>query len=138
MIEITGIAPQRLSVDGAVLFSETALKSGCGAERHREGSAQVTLAKPGIYEVAFNGDIAVPTTGTAGSISIALALDGEPIPGAVMTSTPGGTGDYNNVSTEHLVRVCAPCCAVISVVNTSDQAILVKNANLTVTRVSGV
>jgi hypothetical protein len=138
MIEITGIAPQEIIANGAALFPTTALKSGCGAERHREGSSQVTLAKAGIYEVSFNGDIAVPTDGTVDSISMALALDGEPIPGAEMVSTPGATDDYNNISTAHLVRVCPPCCAVVSVVNTSTQSIDLQNANLIVVRVAGM
>jgi hypothetical protein len=137
MIEIIGVSTQTISVNGAALFPTTALKSGCGAERHREGSSQITLAKPGIYEVTFSGDIAVPSTGTAGAISMALAIDGEPIPGTKMTSTPTVLGSFDNISTECLVRVCAPCCSVISVMNTSAQAINLQNANLAVVRVSG-
>jgi hypothetical protein len=138
MIEILAVAPQTISANGAALFPTTALKSGCGAERHREGSSQITLAKPGIYEISFSGDIAVPSTGTAGAISMALAIDGEPIPGTKMTSTPGTLNSFNSVSTECLVRVCAPCCAVITAMNTSAQAISLQNANLTAVRVSGV
>jgi hypothetical protein len=138
MIEITNIAEQEIIANGAALFSTTSLKSGCGAERHREGSSQITLAKPGIYSISFSGDIAVPTGGTVDSISMALALDGEPIPGAVMTSTPGATADYNNISKTHFAKVSPPCCAVVSVVNVSTQSIDLQNANLTVTRVAGM
>jgi hypothetical protein len=137
MIEIIGVSAQTIIANGAALFPTTALKSGCGAERHRDGSSQITLAKPGIYEISFSGDIAVPSTGTAGAISMALAVDGEPIPGTKMTSTPGTLSSFNSISTDCLVRVCAPCCAVITAMNTSAQAITLQNANLVVTRVSG-
>jgi hypothetical protein len=136
MLELINVAQQTINANSVALFATTALKTCCGAERHREGSSQVTLAKAGIYEISFSGDIAVPTTGTAGAISIALAVDGEPLAGSKMTSTPTALNAYNSVSTTSLVRVCAPCCTTISVMNTSAQAINLQNANLVVTRVS--
>ena len=32
------------------------------------------------YQVTFNGNIAIPTGGTVGPISLAIAIDGEPVP----------------------------------------------------------
>lgn len=135
MIELTNSAVQEVLQNGAVLFADVALKSGC-AERHREGSSQVTLTKAGIYQVAFNADIAVPTGGTADTMTLALAIDSEALPGSTMSSTPGAVDDYNNVSTTHLIRVSAPCCATVSVINTTAFAVNIKNANLVVERLS--
>ena len=59
---------------------------GCpkGYVYHRNGSGIVTLRGMtnncfARYQVTFNGNIDVPSTGTAGPISVALELDGEPI-----------------------------------------------------------
>jgi hypothetical protein len=135
MIEITNSAVQEVLQNGAVLFANVALKSGC-AEHHRQGSSQVTLIKPGIYQVTFNGDVAVPTGGTADTMTLALAVEAEALPGSTMSTTPGAVDDYNNVSTTHLIRVCSPCCVTVSVINTTSFAINVKNANLVVERLS--
>jgi hypothetical protein len=135
MIEITNTAIQEVAENGAVLFANVALKSGC-AERHREGSSQVTLTKQGIYQVTFNADVAVPTGGTVDTMTLALAVEAEALAGATMSTTPGAVDDYNNISTTHLIRVCAPCCVVVSVINTSNQTVNVKNANLVVERLS--
>lgn len=131
---------------------------GCpkGYVYHRNGSGIVTLR--GItpncfarYQVTFNGNIAVPSTGTVGPISVALALDGEPIltsraivtPAAVATEPPTQENFFNVTSTA-IISVPKGCCFNISVENTSEgatptdvpPAILVQNANLTVSRIA--
>ena len=131
---------------------------GCpkGYVYHRNGSGIVTLR--GItnncferYQVTFNGNIAIPSTGTVGPISVALALDGEPIltsraivtPTAVATEPPTQENFFNVTSTA-IISVPKGCCFNVSVENTSEgatptdvpPAILVQNANLTVTRIA--
>ena len=131
---------------------------GCpkGYVYHRNGSGIVTLR--GItsncfarYQVTFNGNIAVPSTGTVGPISLAIAIDGEPIltsraivtPAAVAEDPPTQNNFFNVTSTA-IVNVPKGCCFNISVENTSEgatptdpaPAILVQNANLTVTRIA--
>ena len=76
----------------------------------------------------------VPTGGTAGAISLAIAISGEPVLSSQMISTPAAVGQYNNVSSGIYVDVPAGCCANIAVKNTSAQSINVANANLVVTR----
>jgi hypothetical protein len=134
MLELTNVNVQEVTVNGAVLFDTVALKTGCGAERHRQGSSQITLVKGGVYQVTFNADIATPTAGTADTMTLTLAVNAEALTGAEMSSTPGAVDDYNNISTTHLIRVCMPCCIDISVLNTSTQAVNVKNANIVVER----
>ena len=86
------------------------------------------------YFVDFSANIAVPTGGTAGAISLAIAISGEPVLSSQMISTPAAVDQYNNVSSGIYVDVPAGCCANIAVKNTSTQAINVANANLVVTR----
>jgi len=131
---------------------------GCpkGYVYHRDGSGIVTLR--GItnncfarYQVTFNGNIAVPSTGTVGPISVSLALDGEPIltsraivtPAAVAANPPTQDNFFNVTSTA-IINVPKGCCFNISVENTSEgatttdpsPAILVQNANMTVARIA--
>ena len=135
---------------------------GCnkGYVFHREGSGIVTLRgavnNPSScfarYQVTFNGNIAIPDGGTVGPISIALALDGEPILTSRAIVTPAATADnpptqnnFFNVTSTAIITVPRCCCYNISVENTSESAtpattpapaILVQNANLTVSRIA--
>lgn len=45
MIELTAAAVQVVPAGESVVFTNEAVKSGC-AERHRDGSAQITLYSP--------------------------------------------------------------------------------------------
>lgn len=136
MIELTNTAVQTVAAGQSVIYNATAVKGGC-AERHRAGSAQVVLTKPGRYLVGFSGNIAIPTGGTTGEISLALTYDGEPIVGSAMRITPAAVEQYGNVSTQHYVDVYCNCCVTVSVQNTSGAAILVESPNITAVRVCG-
>lgn len=125
---------------------------GKGYVYHREGSGLLTLR--GIvnnpsgcfarYQVTFNGNIAVPTDGTVGSIAIALAINGEPIQTSRAIVTPAAVDEYFNVTSTAIITVPKGCCLSISVENDSEgataadapTAINVQNANLTVTRIA--
>ena len=48
MIELVNTTPVTVPVGQSIPFSAVATKGGC-AERHRAGSAQITLVKPGRY-----------------------------------------------------------------------------------------
>ena len=104
------------------------------------------------YQVTFNGNIAVPSTGTAGPIAIAIALDGEPIltsravvtPAAVATDPPT-TANFFNVTSTAIIDIPKGCCFNVSVENVSESTdpattpappILVQNANMTVARIA--
>ena len=111
---------------------------------HRNESGLVTLR--GIvnnpcscfarYQVEFNGNIAVPEGGTAGPISVSLAIDGEPILTSQAIVTPTAVDNYFNVTSTAIITVPKGCCLNVSVDNTSTEAINVQNANLTVTRIA--
>lgn len=97
------------------------------------------------YQVTFNGNIAVPEGGTVGPISIALALDGEPLQTSRAIVTPTAVDAYFNVTSTAFITVPKGCCFTIAVENTSASAtpgttpapaINVQNANLVVKRVA--
>ena len=109
---------------------------------HRNGSGILTLrgivnnpcAKFARYKVEFNGNIAIPTGGTVGEISLALSIDGEPLQTSRARVTPTVVNAYFNVTSVANITVPAGCCLTISVENTSGVSIDVQNANLTVDR----
>ena len=135
---------------------------GCnkGYVYHRQGSGIVTLR--GIvncpsacfarYQVTFNANIAIPNGGTVGPISVALALDGEPLLTSRAIVTPAAVADnpptqnnFFNVTSTAIITVPKGCCFNVSVENTSESVtpattpappILVQDANLTVARIA--
>lgn len=140
MAEFTANALQTVGVGQNVLLTETPV---CGGNciLHREGSGIVTLR--GItsqcrarYKVSFGANIAVPAGGTAGAISISLALDGEPLNSATAIVTPAAAGEFFNAYVASFVEVPKGCCLTVAAENTSTQAISVQNANLIAERVA--
>ena len=138
MAEYTAVSSQNVAANGNVVFTNTAVK-GSNCIQHREGFGIVTLR--GLtnqcrarYFVDFSANIAVPTGGTAGAISLAIAISGEPVLSSQMISTPAAVEQFNNVSAGIYVDVPKGCCVSIAVENTSGVAIDVANANLVVTR----
>lgn len=108
---------------------------------HREGSGIVTLR--GIaapckrfvkYTVQFNGNIAVAEGGTPGEISVAIAINGEPLQTSLAAVTPAAVGNYFNVTSVAKIDVPLGCCTSISIDNTTDpsSSITMRNANLVV------
>lgn len=134
MIELINTAVQTVPNGQSVVYNAVAARGGC-AERHREGSAQVTLLKPGRYLVTFSGNIAVPTGETVGEISLAMTYDGEVLGGSTMRVTPAAVEEYANVSTQHYVDVYCNCCVNVAIQNTSGIPVLVDNPNITAVRV---
>ena len=136
MIELINTTLQTVPVGQSVVYNATAVKGGC-AERHREGSAQIVLTKPGRYLVSFAGNIAVPDGETVGEVSLALTYDGEALGGSTMRATPAAVEEYFNVSTQHYVDVFCSCCVTVTVQNNGTIPVLVDNPNITAVRVCG-
>lgn len=96
------------------------------------------------YQVTFNGNVALPTSATVGPISVALAIDGEPIQTSRAIVTPAAVDDYFNVTSTAIITVPRGCCFSCAVENVSAPAaaggvapeINVQNANLTVSRIA--
>lgn len=139
-MEITANAIQTVTASNNVLFTATPIPGNCSII-HREGSGLVTLR--GLtqqcrarFRVSFNGNIAVPTGQTVGSISLAIAAGGEPIASNIMTATPAAVEEYFNISSTVFIDVPAGCCTQISIQNDSPISVNIQNANLIVERVA--
>lgn len=156
MAEFTNDVVQVVNPNQPVTLN-TSIGCNKGYVYHRNGSGIVTLR--GItnncfarYQVTFNGNIAIPSGGTVGPISVALALDGEPLLTSRAIVTPAATAEatptqdnFFNVTSTAIISVPRGCCFNVSVENTSESAtpattpapaILVQNANLTVSRIA--
>lgn len=138
MAEYTAVALQTVAAGQNVLFFETSVCCTRGNVQHREGSGVFRLRGSqgrARYRVSFGANIAVPTGGTVEAISLALALEGEPLASATAIVTPAAVEEFFNVYVSVFVDVPCGCCTTVSVENISTQAINVQNANLIVERV---
>ena len=137
-MEIIANAVQTVPANQNVYFTDTVI-CGNGSISHRDDSGLVTLR--GVtnqcrarFMVTFGGNIAVPTGGTVGPISLAIAIEGEAVPATTMIVTPAAVEQFFNVKSSVFIDVPRGCCTRISVENISDEAIVVQNANLIITR----
>lgn len=140
MPEYTAIATQTVAANQNVLFTEAPIPCTKGLVTHRVDSGLFNLRGNCSqcrvrYKVDFIGNIAVSTGGTPGPISVAIAVDGEPLPSSVATVTPTAAEAFFNVAASEYVDVTKGCCASLSIRNVSGEAIDVSNANLIITRV---
>lgn len=139
-MELTANALQTVEANQNVLFTDTVVCGSCSI-LHRDGSGLVTLR--GItnqcrarFKVTFGGNVALPAGGTVEAISLAIAINGEPVQSTLMIETPAAVEEFSNVFSAIFIDVPAGCCVQVSVRNTSTQAIDVQNANLIVERVA--
>lgn len=123
-----------------VQFTDTVVP-GKACTMHRHGSGLVSLK--GLtdqcrarFKVSFGGNIAVPTGGTVEAISLAIAIDGEPLQSTTMTVTPAAVEQFFNVFGSVYLDIPRGCCSQISIRNVNTQSIEVQNANLIVERVA--
>lgn len=138
MAEFTAIALQTVAQGDDIAFTETPV-NGTKCIVHRQGSGIVKLR--GItnqcrarFLISYSGNIQIPTGGTVEAISLAIAIDGEPLQSTRMIVTPAAVENLWNVSTQAYVDVPCNCCVTAAVQNTSTQAIQVQNSNLIVVR----
>ena len=97
------------------------------------------------YQVTFNGNIAIPESGTLTPIAIAIAANGEPRMTSRAIFTPAAVGDYGNVTSTAIIKVPKGCCFSLSVESVPASAdptvtpapvIEVQNANLVIDRIA--
>lgn len=97
------------------------------------------------YQITFNGNIAIPTGGTADQIAIALTVNGEPRLTSRAIVTPAAVEEYFNVTSTAIIKVPRGCCFSLSVEHvpaTADPTVTpapvieVQNANLTISRIA--
>lgn len=144
--EFSNNAVQTVNPGESVIFTASPVPCNRGLVRHRNDSGNFLLrgnvrrnacgccAESAQYLVDFGANIAIPTGGTVGSISLALTLDGATIPTTQMTATPAAVEEFWNVSDATILGVWRGCCQTLTVRNISDQPILVQNANIIFSR----
>ena len=140
-MEITANAVQTVAAGSNVTFTETPVSGNCSI-LHADGSGLVKLR--GLtttqcrarFKVYFGANIAIPTGGTVGAISLALSVDGEPVATTTMIVTPAAVKEYFNVGSSIYLEVPACCCSTLGVRNIGTAAINVQNANLIIERVA--
>ncbi len=144
MAEYSANAVQTVNPGESIVFTDSPVPCERGFVRHRDDSGSFLLSgwvpntcgcqcnqrKTASYLVDFGANIAVPEDGTAGEISVAIAVDGATLPASTMIVTPAATEEYFNVSRAINVEIWRGCCETVTVRNTSDQPILVQNANI--------
>lgn len=136
---------QTVNPGETVVFTESPVPCQRGFVRHRDGSGNFLLSgyvpnaygcgccnrkNSALYLVDFGANIAIPTGGTAGEISLAISVDGATLPSSTMIVTPAAVEEYFNVSRAINVEIWRGCCETVSIRNTSTQPILVQNANI--------
>lgn len=146
MAEYSANDVQTVAVNGTVIFTEAPVPCTRGLVRHRDETGSFLLKgyvvrsscgccpQSAEYLVMFGANIAIPTGGTVEPISLALAIDGSIIPSSTMIVTPAAVEEYFNVSCAVNAQIWRGCCETLSVVNTSNQPILVQNANIIISR----
>lgn len=146
MAEYSANAVQTVNPGESIIFTEASQPCRRGFVKFREGSGNFLLSgwvpsrscgcaqKSANYFVDFGANIAIPTGGTAGPISVAITIDGGTLPATQMIVTPAAVEQYFNVSRASNVDIFRGCCETVTIRNTSDQPILVQNANVVITR----
>lgn len=149
MAEYSSNSVQTVNPGESIVFTETPVPCTRGLVRHREGSGNFLLSgyvpynysgcgcnrsNTANYLVDFGANIAVPTGGTVGAISLAITIDGSTLPSSTMTVTPAAVEEFFNVSRAINVEIWRGCCETVTVRNISDQPILVQNANIIFSR----
>ncbi len=148
MAEWTYSAQQTVNPGETIIFTENPVPCNRGLILHRDDTGSFLLKgyvprqygcpcrrqRTANYLVDFGANIAVPTGGTVGAISVAITIDGSTLPASTMTVTPAAVEEFFNVSRAINAGIFVGCCESIAVRNTSDQPILVQNANIIISR----
>lgn len=144
--EFSNNAVQIVNPGESVIFTNSPVPCNRGSVRHRDDTGNFLLRgnvrrnacgccpTTAKYLVDFGANIAIPTGGTVGVISLALTLDGATLPTTQMTVTPAAVEEFWNVSDATILGVWRGCCQTLTVRNISDQPILVQNANIIFSR----
>ena len=150
MAEYLATATQLVELNQPVIFSASIpCTNGYVIHEDETGIFILRGATPNCfarYQVTFNGNIAVPSTGTPGPIAVSIAVNGEPRLTSRAIVTPAVLEDYFNVTSTAIVTVPKGCCFSVSVravsglvddeAGTAAPAINVTNSNLEITRIA--
>lgn len=149
MPEYSANASQTVNPGETVVFTTTSVPCNRGLILHRDGTANFLLSGRTFrnqngcrckmtntvnYDAEFGANIAIPTGGTVEAISVAITVDGATVPSSQMIVTPAAVEEFFNVSRSVAIPIFKGCCETVAVRNTSEQPILVQNANIKFSR----
>lgn len=98
-----------------------------------------------VYQVTYNGNIALPEGATVTPIAVAITVNGEPRPTSRAIFTPAAVEEYGNVTSTAIIKVPRGCCfslSVESVPATTDPTVTpapvidVQNSNFVIDRIA--
>lgn len=108
-----------ISNDASVVFQKDCIRTGsCGCNNcrswlcHSEGSANYDITQGGYFILDLNMTI---SSAAGGVVAFALFKNGEMIPGTLMAETLAAAGDYANIGTHKIIKVCCNANDNISV-----------------------
>lgn len=141
MAEYSSNAVQTVDPGESIVFTDSVIPCYRGFIRHRDETGNFVLSGNqnrcfcnangnAVYLIDFGANVAIPENGTAGEVSVAIAIDGATIPASSMIVTPAAVSEYFNISRAINAQIWSGCCETITVRNTSSQPILVQNANI--------
>lgn len=139
---------QSVALNSPILFRSN---NGCkqGYVYHEEDTGNFILRNITtnrqflLFQVTFNGNIALPEEADVVPIAVALTVNGEPrlTSRAIYTPAEAGDENYGNVTSTAIIKVPRCCCFSLGVESVSASAdptvtpaplINVQNANLTI------
>lgn len=144
MIFCTANNVQTIAPNGSAVFDTTVIRDTTGSVKFAEGSSVFGLSGGANkrntcpccdtpckqFPTNFGANIAIPTGGTVGEISVAFAVNGSALPVSTMTVTPAAVENFENISCEIPVPIWCGCCQYVTITNLSDQPILMRNAHI--------
>lgn len=143
MAEFTANAVQTVAAGQNILFTDVPVPGCHEGIVHREGSGIITLR--GLnngcngfarYKISFGANIAIPQGGAAATpLSLAIAIDGEPVNTSSVIVTPAAAQQFWNVYGSIYINLPFGCCYTIAIENIGTTDVDVQNANLIVQRV---
>lgn len=149
MAEYLNINDVNVNLNDAIPFTNS-IPCTKGYIFHEDGTGVFTFR--GItnncfarYQVTYNGNLSIPTGGTAGPIAVSITVDGEPRLSSKAIVTPAAVEEFNNVTSTAIITVPRGCCKSVSVravagttdpTDTPAPVITVANSNLTVSRIA--
>ena len=142
-------AEQNVSLNAPILFTAS-IPCKKGYVYHEDETGifilrGITNQCYAVYQVTYNGNIALPTGATVTPIAVAITVNGEIRPTSTAVFTPAAVDEYGNVTSTAIIRVPRVCCFTLSIDNvpatndptvTPAPVIQVENSNLVVNRIA--
>lgn len=79
-------------------FASTPVSVGTSMS-HEPGSSEIVITRPGVYQASFHSTVSTePGMSIPAILTVNLALDGQPIPGASATHTFASSAETSTLS----------------------------------------